>query len=75
MLDGWPSLMVSIWMLGGLIIFCQGVIGIYLAKVYHEAKRRPRTLTREVFEPLTGERASRPAARRRGALGRHGGPR
>ena len=62
MLDGWPSLMVSIWMLGGLIIFCQGVIGIYLAKVYHEAKRRPPTITREVFEPLADEPA-RPHAR------------
>jgi putative glycosyltransferase len=52
MLDGWPSLMVSVWMLGGLIIFCQGVIGIYLAKVYQEAKRRPTALVRELYEPL-----------------------
>jgi putative glycosyltransferase len=65
MLDGWPSLMVSIWMLGGLIIFCQGVIGIYLAKVYQEAKRRPPTLTREVFEPLSAFPGS--AGRRKSA--------
>jgi putative glycosyltransferase len=51
MLEGWPSLMVSLWVLGGLIIFCQGVIGIYLARVYAEVKRRPATITREVFEP------------------------
>src|SRR5213078_2105176 len=63
MLDGWPSLMVSIWMLGGLIIFCQGVIGIYLAKVYQEAKRRPPTITREVFEPLTAGSDGFPGAR------------
>ena len=67
MLDGWPSLMVSLWALGGLIIFCQGVIGIYLAKVYVEVKRRPATITREVFEPLTEPSAGavhfrRPAA-------------
>ena len=38
---GWASIMVSIWFLGGLIIFCIGVIGIYLAKVFTEVKQRP----------------------------------
>jgi putative glycosyltransferase len=50
MMAGWPSLMVSIWLLGGLIIFCQGIQGIYLAKVYLETKRRPVTLVRQVYE-------------------------
>jgi putative glycosyltransferase len=63
MLDGWPSLMVSLWLIGGLVIFCQGVIGIYLAKVYQEAKRRPSTLIREVYEPpARAASESRPAA-------------
>jgi len=62
MLDGWPSLMVSVWMIGGLVIFCQGVLGIYLAKVYQEAKRRPPTLTREVYEPPAVAAGSRYAA-------------
>src|SRR5262249_30347312 len=35
-LDGWPSLMVSIWFLGGLSVFCMGVIGIYLSKMFME---------------------------------------
>jgi putative glycosyltransferase len=51
LLEGWASLMVSIWMLGGLIVFCQGVIGIYLSKVFMEAKRRPRAIVRAVYEP------------------------
>src|SRR5262245_57877483 len=33
LLQGWPSLIVSIWLLGGLTIFCLGIIGIYLSKV------------------------------------------
>lgn len=44
---GWASIMVSIWFLGGLTIFCTGVIGIYLAKVFTETKRRPYTIVRE----------------------------
>jgi putative glycosyltransferase len=30
LLAGWPSLIVSVWLLGGLTIFCLGIIGIYL---------------------------------------------
>jgi putative glycosyltransferase len=43
---GWPSLIVSIWFLGGLTIFCLGVIGIYLSKVFMEVKDRPYTVVR-----------------------------
>ncbi|TXT38241.1 MAG: putative glycosyltransferase [Planctomycetota bacterium] len=50
MLDGWPSLMVSIWFLGGLCIFCQGILGIYLARVFQETKRRPVAIVRQVYE-------------------------
>ena len=38
---GWSSLMVSIFFLGGIIITNLGVIGIYLGKIYDEAKKRP----------------------------------
>jgi putative glycosyltransferase len=41
--------MVSIWFLGGLTIFCVGVIGIYLAKVFTETKRRPYTIVRAEY--------------------------
>jgi putative glycosyltransferase len=46
---GWASIMVSIWFLGGLTIFCVGVIGIYLAKVFTETKRRPYTVVRAEY--------------------------
>jgi putative glycosyltransferase len=48
---GWASIMVSIWFLGGLTIFCVGVIGIYLAKVFTETKRRPYTVVRAEYGP------------------------
>jgi putative glycosyltransferase len=46
---GWASIMVSIWFLGGLTIFCIGIIGIYLAKVFTETKRRPYTVVRAEY--------------------------
>lgn len=39
---GWTSLTISIWMLGGIQLFCLGVIGEYVGKMYNETKRRPR---------------------------------
>ncbi|SDW04932.1 glycosyltransferase family 2 protein [Thiocapsa roseopersicina] len=46
--DGWTSVMVSIWVLGGMVISFVGIIGIYLSKVFSETKQRPFTIVREV---------------------------
>jgi putative glycosyltransferase len=48
--EGWSSVMVSVWFLGGLTIFCLGVIGIYLSKVFIETKQRPYTLVRRIYD-------------------------
>lgn len=50
LLSGWPSLIVSIWFLGGLTIFSLGVIGIYIAKIFSETKQRPYTIVRNIYE-------------------------
>lgn len=47
--SGYTSIMASIWLLGGLIISFIGVIGIYLAKIYSETKRRPYTIVRQIY--------------------------
>jgi putative glycosyltransferase len=52
---GWASIMVSIWFLGGLIIFCVGVIGMYLAKIFLEVKHRPFTIVRAEYGPTPSE--------------------
>jgi putative glycosyltransferase len=49
-LPGWPSLIVSIWMLGGLMLICLGIIGIYLSKIFIETKQRPYTIVRQTYE-------------------------
>jgi putative glycosyltransferase len=50
LLAGWASLIVSVWLLGGLTLFALGVIGIYLAKIFIETKQRPYTIVRKVYE-------------------------
>ena len=39
--EGWPTLIVSIYFIGGIIIAILGIIGIYLGKTYDESKKRP----------------------------------
>lgn len=39
--SGWPSLACIIIFIGGLQLFCIGVIGEYLSKTYLETKKRP----------------------------------
>jgi len=46
-IGGWPSLIVSVWFLGGLTILFLGMIGIYLSKIFQETKRRPYAVIRE----------------------------
>lgn len=39
---GWTSLIISIWLVGGLQLMGIGIIGEYIGKIYHEVKQRPR---------------------------------
>jgi glycosyltransferase involved in cell wall biosynthesis len=41
-IPGWASIVIPIYMLGGIQLLCLGVIGQYLAKIYAEIKARPR---------------------------------
>lgn len=44
---GWPSLVCIILTVGGLQLFCTGVLGQYLAKIYTEVKARPSYIIKE----------------------------
>ena len=48
--EGWTSLIVSIWLVGGIMIFCTGIIGIYLSKIFIEVKNRPYSIIKKVYE-------------------------
>ena len=44
---GWASIMMSIWLLGGLQLIALGMIGEYVGKIYMETKRRPKFILEE----------------------------
>ena len=41
-IQGWTSLLVSVWFIGGVILLAVGVVGEYIGKIYIETKGRPR---------------------------------
>ena len=40
--EGWTTLMGSVWALGGIQLLCLGILGEYIGKIYKEVKHRPR---------------------------------
>ena len=40
--QGWASLMLSIWFVGGCLLICLSVIAAYIGRIYTEGKHRPR---------------------------------
>lgn len=44
---GWPSLVCIILFVGGIQLFCTGILGQYLSKTYLEVKRRPQYIIQE----------------------------
>ena len=53
---GWSSLVCIIFLIGGIQLFCMGILGQYLSKTYLETKKRPIYLLRE---SNCGERPNR----------------
>jgi dolichol-phosphate mannosyltransferase len=46
--SGYTSLILSIWLLSGIIIFILGVTGLYVGKIFEEVKERPYFIIKEV---------------------------
>ena len=40
--QGWTSIILSIWFVGGCILMGLGIVGEYIGKIYTEVKERPR---------------------------------
>ena len=47
---GWPSMVCIMLFIGGIELFCMGIIGQYLSKTYLETKKRPIYIIRETEE-------------------------
>ena len=52
--EGWTSIVVSVWAIGGLQLLAIGVIGEYVGKMYLETKRRPKYIIDQMknFKPF-----------------------
>lgn len=46
-LQGWTSILVSLWFVGGVMTTSLGVTGVYIGKIYTETKHRPRYFIQE----------------------------
>ena len=46
--DGWTSLIISTWFLGGLTIFSLGIIATYLSVMFEEVKSRPYSIIAKI---------------------------
>ncbi len=47
---GYTTIVASIWIIGGIIIFCIGIVGIYLSRVFVETKKRPYSIIKKYYE-------------------------
>lgn len=52
---GWTSLIMSIWLIGGVNLIALGLIGEYIGKIYMETKRRPRFILESYIKPSGAE--------------------
>jgi dolichol-phosphate mannosyltransferase len=53
---GWASLIVAVFVVGGVQIFITGIVGIYVGKTFEEAKKRPLYFVRDTVNLPDEER-------------------
>jgi len=58
--QGWSSLIVSLYFIGGIIISILGIIGIYLGKTFDETKKRPLYIVSRTTSPGSAQRRPEP---------------
>ncbi len=49
LLEGWVSILVSVWLLGGILLLCIGIIGLYISRIFIETKKRPYAIIRNEY--------------------------
>jgi len=47
--EGWASLMVSLWFIAGLLFANMGLLGLYIGKIFDESKNRPIYVVKDVI--------------------------
>ena len=51
-IEGWTSVIVSVWFLGGANLFFIGLIGLYVSRIFGEVKHRPNVIVRATYGNL-----------------------
>jgi putative glycosyltransferase len=46
---GWSSLILSIWLVGGIILTSIGVVGLYISKIFNQVKNRPKYIVKKII--------------------------
>lgn len=47
---GYTSVVASIWLIGSVTMFCTGIVGLYLGRLYNQAKGRPHFVVAASYE-------------------------
>ena len=50
-ITGWTSIVIPLYLLGGLLMFSMGIVGEYLGKLFIEAKKRPAYFLDTLIDP------------------------
>lgn len=53
--SGWTSIMLSLWLIGGLVLISLGIVGQYIGKIYIEVKERPRYIVEKRLDSASNE--------------------
>jgi putative glycosyltransferase len=51
-IEGWTSVIVSVWFLGGANLFFMGLVGLYVSRIFGEVKQRPNVIVRATYGNL-----------------------
>jgi glycosyltransferase involved in cell wall biosynthesis len=54
--NGWPSMVCISLMIGGIQLFCMGILGEYVAKAYLEVKNRPIFICKNTNIEISGKK-------------------
>lgn len=56
---GWTSIMLSLWLIAGMLLMSLGCVGEYVGRIYMETKRRPRYFIMDAHhQPAKEEKTS-----------------